>query len=68
MKITNVQEMVKIDKSNKWFQTKKKIISNGITSTYSIYHTSDINHAKDGSTSDPKNDLNIKNASLTYKS
>ena len=47
------KKMIKIDKSNKWFQNRK-LFSNGITSTYSINYTSDIYHAKDGSTSDPQ--------------
>jgi hypothetical protein len=47
MKIANIQEMVFIDKSNKWFHAKK--ILSGITFLYMVSIIQD-----GGSTSDPQ--------------
>ena len=63
MKIAKVQEMVFIDKSNKWFHTIK------FFQVISYLHMVSIMQ-DDGSTSDPqlKVIIKMKNASLTFKS
>ena len=63
MKIANVQEMVKIDKSNKWFHGSK-FFQSGITSTRGINHARRWFHKWSSTLSDHQ----MKNASLIYKS
>ena len=63
MKIVNIQEMVKIDKSNKWFHGSK-FFQSGITSTCGINHARRWFHKWSSTLSDHQ----MKNASLTYKS
>ena len=63
MKRANVQEMVKIGKSNKWFHGSK-FFQSGITSTCGINHARWWFHKWSSTLSDHQ----MKNASLTYKS
>ena len=63
IKIANVKEIVFIDKSNKWFHTRK-FFKSGITSTRDINHTRRWFHKWSSTLSDHQ----MKNASLTTKS